>query len=340
MNASKIRRPVAVMMGGAEKIDLVFGRKRLQWIAQHTRLKPKIVIPDDWPKWSDQMQDIEIIFSTWMLPNFTEEDVMKMPKLRAVFYAAGDVSNFALPLLKRGVQVFSAAAANAIPVAEFTLAQILLSNKNYFANTKRNPTSSVSAKDPRCFGNLGATVALLGAGEIGRLVIKMLKSFQLKVLVFDPFLSQSEATRLKVQKVTLAQAFARGHVVSNHLANVPATRGLLRGAHFSSMRPGATFINTGRGATVCETELIQVLRSRKDITALLDVTDPEPPPKGSPFYSLPNVWLSPHIAGSLGHECGRMADLMLEEFKAWSAGCTTRCSVPLSRFQSNGRRAR
>lgn len=90
--------------------------------------------------------------------------------------------------------------------------------------------------------------------------------------------------------------------------------------HFAAMKPGATFLNTARGAIVREAELIEVLRARPDLLAVLDVTYPEPPVPGSPFYTLPNVILTPHIAGSLDQECQRMGQIVVDELKRFLAG--------------------
>ena len=86
------------------------------------------------------------------------------------------------------------------------------------------------------------------------------------------------------------------------------------------MRSDATFINTGRGAQVIERDLIAVLDDRPDLTALLDVTRPEPPEKEFSLYALPNVSLSAHIAGSINDEVVRMADYVLEEYGRWERG--------------------
>jgi phosphoglycerate dehydrogenase-like enzyme len=86
------------------------------------------------------------------------------------------------------------------------------------------------------------------------------------------------------------------------------------------MRENAVFINTGRGAQVVEDDLVRILRERDDLTALLDVTYPEPPVEGHPFYTLPNCLLSPHIAGSAGDEVARMGEYMLAECKTYLAG--------------------
>ena len=89
---------------------------------------------------------------------------------------------------------------------------------------------------------------------------------------------------------------------------------------FEKMKPYSTFINTGRGAQVVENELIKTLKKRPDITAILDVTFPEPPAKDSEFFKLRNCILTPHIAGSSGEEVKRMAVYMLDEFNSFISG--------------------
>lgn len=180
-----------------------------------------------------------------------------------------------------------------------------------------NPEERKNAANafPSYKGNYGATVGIIGAGMIGSLVIKLLKeSYNLNVVVFDPFLSDERAMELGVTKTTLENLFAISQVTSNHLANNEQTKGMLNYSHFSSMPENAVFLNTGRGAQVVENDLVKTLKERDDITAILDVTDPEPPIEGHPFYSLKNCILTPHIAGSSGDEVCRMASYMLEEY--------------------------
>jgi phosphoglycerate dehydrogenase-like enzyme len=163
-------------------------------------------------------------------------------------------------------------------------------------------------------------VALLGCGAIGSLVARHLRYFGVPVLAFDVALSDARAQELGVEPVGLAEAFARALVVSNHLPDLPETVGLLRREHFARLRPHATFINTGRGATVDEAGMIEVLTARPDLCALLDVTWPEPPGRGSPLYRLDNVHLTSHIAGSLGDEMLRLADACLEDLERFLRG--------------------
>jgi phosphoglycerate dehydrogenase-like enzyme len=315
-------------------LHTVYSQVHRDRIAAACEVHPVVVTSASLEAQLPALADVEVIFSTWGMPGLTPDQVARLPALQAVFYAAGSVKDFATPFLDRNVAVVSAWAANAVPVAEFTLAQILLANKGYFRNTRACATHAGRATAFRGQGNFDQTVALLGAGMIGRNVIALLQPFRLRALVFDPFLSPEHAARLGVEKVDLAAAFARASVVSNHLANVPETRGLLNRTHFGAMRENAVFINTGRGATVVEKDLVDVFRQRPDLTALLDVTDPEPPTPDSPLYTLPNVFLTSHIAGAMGTEVLRMADTMLEEFQAWRTGKPLRYGVTPAMLQT------
>ena len=269
----------------------------------------------------EMFKDTEYIFSTWGMPAFTEDEIRGyLPSLKAVFYAAGTVQAFARPFLNCGVKIFSAWAANAVPVAEYTVVQIILANKGFFSSSRLAKTGNRQAarKNFSSYpGNYGVKVGVIGAGMIGKLVIQMLKGYQLNILVFDPFLPDEKAKELGVKKVKLETLFKKCQVVSNHLADNEQTRGMLDGRLFESMLPYSTFINTGRGAQVVEADLIKALKERPDITALLDVTFPEPPEQDSELYTLPNCILTPHIAGSSGNEVRRMGEYMMEEYEKY-----------------------
>ena len=279
----------------------------------------------------EDFADTEYIFSTWGMPAFSREEIRSiLPNLKAVFYAAGSVQAFAHPFIECGVKVFSAWAANAVPVAEYTVAQIVLANKGFF---KTAPLASSGNRSEahrllaNFCGNYGTKIGIIGVGMIGTLVAKMLKSYKLEVLAFDPFLSDEKAAELGVTKVSLPTLFSECSVVSNHLANNEQTVCMLNGELFALMRPYATFINTGRGAQVVEEELISVLSARPDLTAILDVTYPEPPLPDSGFYKLDNCILTPHIAGSSGDEVQRMAEYMYEEYDSFTQNKPCRFEV-------------
>ena len=274
--------------------------------------------------------DTEVVFSTWGMPSLTEAQIAQhLPRLQAVFYAAGSVQAFARPFLARGVKIYSAWAANAVPVAEYTVAQIVLANKGFFAQSRDMKAQKGAPRSTAYLGNYGQRVGLIGCGMIGSLVAEMLKSYKLDVLVYDPYLSPEKAATLGVTPCELSELFERCAVVSNHLPNNAETRGMLTYAHFSRMQPNATFLNTGRGAQVVEADLVRALSERRDLTAILDVTDPEPSPADHAFYTLENCILTPHIAGSLGNEVWRMSAYMAEEFAQYLDGMPCRYEVTL-----------
>lgn len=285
-----------------------------------------------------KFSDAEYIFSTWGMPEFTEGEITDyFPKLKAVFYSAGSVRYFAKPFLECGIKVFSAWAANAVPVAEYTVAQIILANKGFFASCGcKNRDEYTAARNifSEFGGNFNTKVGIIGAGMIGSLVIELLKPYNISVSVYDPFLSQERAEKLGVETVSLEKLFSECSVVSNHLANNEETRGILTEDLFEKMLPNSTFINTGRGAQVVEDGLCSVLRRRSDIVALLDVTDPEPPLDGGQLYNLKNCILTPHIAGSSGKEVHRMSEYMLAEFKNLLNGEKTSYEVTLEMLKT------
>lgn len=296
----------------------VYSEKTIEFLKKEADLDPNVYNKAYLEAHLDEFKDTEYIFTSWSMTQLTKEEIKEfLPSLKAVFYAAGTVQYFARPFLECGVKVFSAWAANAVPVAEYTVAQIILANKGFYrASRVMKSGDAQKARDisDSYNGNFGENIGIIGAGMIGKLVIKMLKDYKLNIFVFDPFLPDEKAKELGVKKCSLEELFASCSVVSNHLANNEQTKGMLNGDLFKTFLPNATFINTGRGAQVVEEDLVNILEKREDVTALLDVTEPEPPIKGHKFYDLPNCILTPHIAGSKGKEVNRMAEYMAEEY--------------------------
>lgn len=289
------------------------------------------------PENADALTKADYIFSTWGMPCLERGFIASsLPNLKAVFYGAGSVQGFAREFLEEGRIVVSAWAANAIPVAEFTVSQIVLSASGYFQRFKKvscEKWSNRGSPSEAC-GGYHMKVGLIGAGMVGRAVIRLLKNYVFDVYVYDPFLSDADAEALGVTKETLEYIFAECPIISNHLANNPQTVGMLDKRLFDLMQPTATFINTGRGAQVVEDGLASALRECPSRVALLDVTYPEPPVEGSELYRLDNCYISPHIAGSLGREVERMGDYMCDEFEALLDGRPLRYSVTLKMLET------
>ncbi len=302
----------------------IYSDKTRKILRETASLKDDVYSKEDVLSNPSLFSDTEYVFSTWGMPVFSQEEIKSIfPSLKCVFYAAGTVQFFAREFLNCGIKVFSAWAANAVPVAEYTVAQIILANKGFFPLARYHSSGELqkASELKECYpGSFGEYVGIIGAGMIGSLVIEMLRNYNLKIKVFDPFLSDEKAQVLGVTKCSLEEVFSTCFVVSNHLANNEQTKGMLKKEHFAGMRKYATFLNTGRGAQVSEKDLCHVLSERDDLTAILDVTEPEPPERGHPFYSLPNCILTPHIAGSYGDEVKRMGEYMLTEYRKYISG--------------------
>jgi len=262
------------------------------------------------------LDGVEILLTGWGCPRLDEDFLRAAPSLKIVLYGAGSIKQIVTEAFwAKNIPITTAASANAIPVAEYTLSQIIFCLKGgwYYALTTRNEGRYPPRKD--FAGGYGSTVGIVSLGLIGRLVCERLRAFDIRVLAYDLFISPETARLMGVELCSLEELFQRSDVVSLHTPWLTETTGLIKGNHFTSMKPNAAFLNTARGAVVNEPEMIAALRERPDIYAVLDVTYPEPPPASSPLYKLPNVVLTPHIAGSEGHECGRMGEAMLEELK-------------------------
>ena len=258
------------------------------------------------------------------MAQLSKEEVRRyFPALECVFYAAGSVQGFARPFLECGVKVFSSWKANAVPVIEYALAQIVLASKGFYPLLKKSKECYEKAAEYKNNfpGNYNVNVGILGDGAIGGEVIKRLKrDYSVNVLVYSITMSGERAKELGVRLCPLEEIFSECTVISNHLANNEKTRGIINSALLSMMKPYTTFINTGRGAQVDEDALIKVLERDATVTAVLDVTDPEPPRAGSKLYALENVFLTPHIAGSSGNEVQRMAEFMADEAERYLNG--------------------
>lgn len=280
----------------------------------------------------EALADIDILFSGWNGPRIDEAFLKHAPALKLVLYGAGSLSTVATYCAwERGVRFCSAAYGNSIPVAEYSLAVILMGLKHVWHHavvSKAHKRWTQHHSAPGCYGSI---VGVASLGMIARILIEKLKSFDLQVIAYDPFVRPEEAAQLGVELVSLQDLFLRSDAISIHTPLLPETRGLITGELISSMKQGATLINTSRGAVIRETDLLDVAAQRSDLQFVLDVTDPEPPVAGSRIFDLPNVITTPHIAGSMDRECQRMGRLMVEELRRYLAGQALQHEVTLEK---------
>jgi len=314
-------QPRSLFVLSQDNLQKLYGQGAAEAIAERVDLVADRQDPDGVVERCPQLAEAELLFTGWGGPKLDSAFLAAATSLKVVFYGAGSVRGVVTDAMwERGVRIVSAWAANAVPVAEYALAQILLALKlgwHYARGVCGDRRWEHSLPSP---GAYGSTVGLVSLGQIGRRVCEHLQHFELNVIAHDPFVSAAEAEALGVELADLANVFRRADVVSLHAPNLPEIEGLITGELLASMKPYATFINTARGAIVREDEMIAVLQQRPDLMAVLDVTHPEPPEADSPLWTLANVVLTPHIAGSLGSECARMGWLMVAELDRCLSG--------------------
>ncbi|MFD7391180.1 hydroxyacid dehydrogenase [Streptomyces sp. NPDC059852] len=318
------QRPYAVLALSAENVPLVFPSPVLARLREAVDVDAGLVAEDlTDPRVKDALARAEILITGWGSPRLDAAALDAVPRLRAVLHAAGSVKGIVTPeLWRRGIAVGSAAAANALPVAEYTLAMILLSGKDLFAVRDRLRAERDAFGGWGLLpgiGNLGRRVGVIGASRIGRRLIGLLRPFDLVPALSDPYVGEETAAALGVPLLPLDELLRTSDVVTVHAPATPETRHLIGARELALMPDGAVLINTARGSLLDHDALVAELRTGR-LSAILDVTDPEPLPASSPLYDLPNAVLTPHRAGSQGNETARLGLVVAEEAARLAAG--------------------
>lgn len=275
------------------------------------------------PRASAALAGADVLLSGWGTTTRGRPLLGLAPELGALIHSAGTVR----PLVDesvfvRGVAISSQADNNARPVAEYTLAMILLAGKGVFESQRvyRDRRAAVDQHALLAYrGNHGLRVGVIGASRIGRRVLGLLAPFDVEPLLHDPYADEREAASLGARLVSLDELMASCAVVSLHAPLLAATRGMITARHLALLPDGATFINTARGALVDQDALVGELAAYR-IDAVLDVTDPEVVDAASPLWQLPNVVLTPHVAGSAGNEISRLGEGAVAEVERFVNG--------------------
>lgn len=270
------------------------------------------------------LREADVLVTGWGCPFISRDVLAEARNLRLVAHAAGTVKALLdATAYEAGIVVTNAVAANSVPVAEFTLAAIIFAGKRVFEFRDRyraDPTRGTShALMDEPIGNHRRVVGIVGASRIGHRVIEMLRGFDYSVLLYDPFVRADDDIVRHAELVDLDSLFARADLVSLHAPLLPSTRQMIGSRQLALMRDGTCLINTARGALVDEPALIRELETGR-ISAVIDVTDPEIPEPASPLHRLPNVFLTPHIAGAIGSERLRLGRTVVEEIERFASG--------------------
>ncbi|MGW3939733.1 hydroxyacid dehydrogenase [Streptomyces phaeochromogenes] len=316
-------RPAALFAMTAENVPQIFPPDVLARLGNAVEIDPTLMAENFTdPRVREALAETEILITGWGCPHIDEAVLAAAPRLRAILHAAGSVKGLTSPAVwERGITVSSAAGANALPVAEYTLAMILLAGKDLFAQRDR-------LRAQRAFpygeimpgiGNFGRRVGVVGASRIGRRLIELLRPFDLRVTLADPYVDATEAAALGVPLLPLDDLLATSDIVTVHAPQTPETHHLIGSRELALMPTGSVLVNTARGALLDHDALVEELRANR-LSAILDVTDPEPLPADSPLFDLPNAFITPHLAGSQGNEVARLGLAVTEEAERLLSG--------------------
>lgn len=239
----------------------------------------------------------------------TKKILEAAPKLRVVGRAGVGVDNVDVEAAtQRGVVVMNTPGGNTVTTAELTFF-MLGALARHIAPAHG---SMVAGKwDRKLFQGIelnGKTLGVLGMGRIGGEVAKRALAFNMRVLAYDPFLTEARARQLGVELVPDADAiYSASDFITVHMPVTEQTRGMLNAEAFAKMKPGVRIVNCARGEIIEEKDLIAALESKKVAGAALDVFSVEPLPADHPFRKLPNILLTPHLGASTSEaqeKCG------------------------------------
>lgn len=268
--------------------------------------------------------ELDALVVTYGAPRISDDVLAAAPRLRLVGDTHGD--RFAARIdveaaRRRGILAVDTTNGSSDPVAEWALALILIGLRNAGSHFRRLIAGEVLWEDRTPLltdpgylrGELtGKTVGLIALGLVGRRLVRLLAPFGVRVLAYDPGGSASLADALDVDLAPLEVMLAASDVVVSLVPLTAATRGMIGAEQLALLRPGAVFVNVSRGAVVDTAALVDRL-GRGDIIACLDVVEPEPLAADSPLRSMPNVFLSPHIAGVTAAAEPRFFAYMVDE---------------------------
>lgn len=258
-----------------------------------------------------------IIITSWGCPNLDLDILDSAPNLELVMHGAGSVKGIvSRELWERGIRVVSSALVLGKGVAETTLGLTIVSLKNIWKlseNIKKGGWGEGKNKIKEIYD---VKIGVIGAGFVGRHYIKLMQNFEVEIILYDPYILKEDACQMGVKKVELEELLKISDVVSVHAPSIPETHKIINKEKLKLMKEGAILINTSRGALIDEDDLVEELKGGR-IFACLDVTDPEPPTKDHLFRKLPNVIMTPHIAGLANTGLKRIGSFLIDELKRY-----------------------
>lgn len=271
--------------------------------------------------------DADIVITSWGAPVFSADVMARLPRLKYVAHAAGSVKSFVTDeLYAQGVKVTSSAKVLGKGVAETALGLTIASVKNFFNVSRGIASGGWTGETPlKEYDDIRElfeiTVGCIGAGMAGSHYLKLMNMFDVDLLLYDPFVSEEDAReKYNARKVSLEELLSKSDVVSIHAPSIPETHHMFNAETLKLMKKDASIVNTARGTLIDETALYEHMKAGNLKYACLDVFDPEPPKADNPLRELPNVIMTPHLAGLTHNGLLRIGQHCADEVARFIAG--------------------
>ncbi|MFD2115569.1 hydroxyacid dehydrogenase [Paenibacillus yanchengensis] len=270
---------------------------------------------------AELLKDCQVAVSSWRTAPPTRYILENCPSLKLWQHAAGSVKRFFTtdikPLMEQNnLQIASCAPAIGKTVAEMVLGELIIGLRRIIPNAQTNQTE-FRQPQPNKLYLAASTIGVIGASQVGRQVLQLLRPFGANILIYDPFLSAEAATELGATKVDdLMELCKRCDAITMHTPMTVSTRHMMGKAQFQAMRDDTVFINSSRGDCIDEQALIQELEKGR-LFAFLDVSSPEPAEMNNPIRNLSNCIYTSHLAGGESYHIGNQA---VEDIRAFIQG--------------------
>ena len=273
----------------------------------------------------ERISEFDGLVTGWGVLPLTETALERGSRLKIIVHSAGSVKYLFTPemvagrLVPRGIRVVSARGAIALNVAEHAVGALIMMSRRWVHDALnirergmwRDPGKNWSNQFLR-----GATVGIVSASMVGREVIRLLQPFNVRIFVYDPYLSDWDAGRMNVERVDLNTLFEESDMVTIHAPSIPETDRMIGAEQLRLLRDDAVLVNTSRGSVLDHDALYEEAKTGR-IQVQLDVTTPEPLPPDHRLRPLPNVVITPHSSGTGAHghlEIGEITLHALEHF--------------------------
>jgi phosphoglycerate dehydrogenase-like enzyme len=327
-------KPIIAVLSGEELFGSFFDSRRKRRLA---RLANWTIFPgfDLRGRVRAELANVEGLITTWDSPYLSAEMVRQMPKLRIIAHCGGEVKKRFERSLFNDLTITNASMPMARPTAELGATLLMYSARNvdYYRRQLRKRSNRIYTQAHINGGTeeslLGREVGMIGFGRVGRAVVEMLRGFDVKWRVYDPFASRTLTTELPIKFDSLDRVLRRSSLLLLTASLTDKTRGMLNAGRLSTLPDGATVINVARGGLIDLEALTREVASGR-LRCAIDVTDPaEPLPIGHPLRTLPGALVTPHIGGGGQRTRGEMTDEVLDELQRFFAGEAVKNRVTL-----------